>query len=367
MSRPDPLVPAECTMAGNDWFPLHFDRLRKSKWWRRATDLARARNIMMWGEAYKQVPAGSLPDDDDDLAEAAGFGMDIDAFIAAKAEIMAPWVLCEDGRWYHPTVCEVVLEAWERKSEQRKAAAAKKAAQRAKTRGQAPIETHVPTESADVPIDDVDVPRDTAKSEGDIDTQYSTDRTGQTEPPLPPIGGDELFALQPEESSADPVEEAFRLWNETADRCGLPRAKVLDDARRKAIRKRLEAGGVEGWREAMEAVTVSSFCRGLRPGSDGRTFRADLTFVCQAKSYQRLVEGGYGRDAEPPKPRAAAAPSPKPGDEWRHRIAAYQRNAFWNRLEWGAQPGREGCAAPPEIQREFGIEPAPPQAIRGAA
>src|ERR1700761_8931550 len=111
---PSPLVPAGCDMSGNDWFPLYFRRLRSSKWWRRASDLARARNVMLWGEAYQSVPAGSLPDDDDELAEAAGFGFDVDAFIAAKSEIMAPWVLCSDGRWYHPVVCEAALDAWER-------------------------------------------------------------------------------------------------------------------------------------------------------------------------------------------------------------------------------------------------------------
>lgn len=120
MSLPEPLIPAECTMTGNDWFPFYFDRLRKSKWWRRASDVARSRNVMMWGEAFKAVPAGSLQDDDDELAEAAGYGMDVDAFLAVKPEIMAPWVLCSDGRWYHPTVCEVVLDAWAAK--QRRAA-----------------------------------------------------------------------------------------------------------------------------------------------------------------------------------------------------------------------------------------------------
>lgn len=121
-------------MSGNDWFPFYFDRLRKSKWWRRASDVARARNVMMWGEAFKAVPAGSLPDDDDELAEAAGYGMDVDAFLAVKAEIMAPWVLCADGRWYHPTVCEVVLDAWERASERRKAAAERQQRRRKRVR-----------------------------------------------------------------------------------------------------------------------------------------------------------------------------------------------------------------------------------------
>lgn len=162
-------------MAGNDWFPFYFDRLRKSKWWRRASDTARARNVMMWGEAFKSTPAGSLPDDDDELAEAAGYGMDIDAFLAVKAEIMAPWTLCSDGRWYHPTVCEVVLDTWEKTSERRRRDAERKARQRAEVRGQTPPAPPVTPKPAPVPPDNRDVPRDNPNVPAEIGTQ-----TGQT-------------------------------------------------------------------------------------------------------------------------------------------------------------------------------------------
>lgn len=145
-------------MAGNDWFPFYFDRLRKSKWWRRASDIARSRNVMMWGEAYKQTPAGSLPDDDDELAEAAGYGMDVDAFLAVKAEIMAPWVLCSDGRWYHPTVCEVVLDGWAKTSERRRKDAERKARQRAQVRGVTPEAPAVTRDSEEVTRDNPSVP-----------------------------------------------------------------------------------------------------------------------------------------------------------------------------------------------------------------
>ena len=161
---PPPLVPPECNTAGNDWMPLYGDRLMRSKWWRRASDTARARNVMLWWRAFRESPAGSLPDDDDDLAEAAGYGFDIDSWAAVKPEIMSAWTLCSDGRWYHPTVCEVVLDTWERTSERRKKSAEKKAAQRAVVRGVAPMSRGT----------DGSVPRDTRENEGDIDTQ--TDR-----------------------------------------------------------------------------------------------------------------------------------------------------------------------------------------------
>lgn len=154
-------------MGGNDWFPLAHRRLRKSKWWRRASDLARARNVMLWGEAYDATPAGSLPDDDDELAEAAGFGLDVEKFLLHKAEIMAPWVLCADERWYHPTVCEVVLETWELQSTKRRKAAERKKRSRDASRGVTP-------EMASVTCDNPLLGRD-----GTTQTD-STDRRGRT-------------------------------------------------------------------------------------------------------------------------------------------------------------------------------------------
>lgn len=177
---PAPLTPPGCTMAGNDWFPLHFRRLRVSKWWRRATDLARARNIMLWGEAYQAVPAGSLLDDDDELAEAAGFGFDVDAFLAHKAEIMAPWVLCSDGRYYHPTVCEMVLDAWERASDRKKKDAERKANQRARLRGQGDDVPEVTPKTQPVTRDMQEVTRDIANVPPEIATHTEqTEQTGQ--------------------------------------------------------------------------------------------------------------------------------------------------------------------------------------------
>jgi hypothetical protein len=168
MDRPAPLIAPEVNMGGDEWFPWYFHRIRKSKWWRRATDLARARNIMLWGEAYQQTPAGSLADDDDELAEAAGFGFDVDAFGDHKAEIMAPWVLCADGRWYHPTLCEVALESWARKSDRRKKAAERKREQRDRVRG---VTRDMPEPETTVTADIEDVTRDIAIQTDSTDRQ----------------------------------------------------------------------------------------------------------------------------------------------------------------------------------------------------
>lgn len=70
---------------------------------------------------------------------------------------------------------------------------------------------------------------------------------------------------------------------------------------------------------------------------------------------------------EAPKAATGAASAPEDPDAvWRRRVQAFASNQYWNRLDWGPAPGKEGCRVSPEIQREHGIEPAAPRAV-GAA
>ena len=110
---PSPLVPACVDLRTYDWFPFFHKRLRGSAFWKRASDLACRISVDLWSESYEQVPAGSVPDDDHTLAEWAGFGRrDLAGWTKVKAEVMSAWVLCSDGRWYHPTLSEVACKAW---------------------------------------------------------------------------------------------------------------------------------------------------------------------------------------------------------------------------------------------------------------
>lgn len=107
-----------------------------------------------------------------------------------------------------------------------------------------------------------------------------------------------------------PVREAFDRWNDVARQFRLPVAKSLDARRRKQIRARLADAGIAGWGEALDAVAASRMCR----GENDRGWRADLDFVCQPKSFNKLREGAYG-DAKPgtgpPRPATPSAPDPE--------------------------------------------------------
>lgn len=84
--------------------------------------------------------------------------------------------------------------------------------------------------------------------------------------------------------------EAFHAYNATAERCGLPQAAKFTPDRERKIAARLKDYGLDGWMQAIGNIEKSSFLTG---GTD-HGFRADLDFVCQAKSFGKLHDGGYG-------------------------------------------------------------------------
>lgn len=110
---PDPLVPPELDLRGYEYMPLLGDRLFKSASWINATPDAKIAALRLWWHSYAhEVPASSLPDDDNLLSEYAGYGVMVKAWKRVKAQAMRGFVLCSDERWYHPTVAEVALMGW---------------------------------------------------------------------------------------------------------------------------------------------------------------------------------------------------------------------------------------------------------------
>lgn len=114
---PDPFTPPDCDLRGFDWMALLGARLFKSTFYRKARKDPRAglAGIKLWWEAMLQTPAGSLPNDDDELCELADFGEDIKTWQRHREVALYGWVLCSDGRLYHKTVAEQVVIAWEKK------------------------------------------------------------------------------------------------------------------------------------------------------------------------------------------------------------------------------------------------------------
>lgn len=118
-TRPDPLVPAEVDLTDFAFMPLRIEQLKRSRAWlkaKRRPELA-FYMINLWTGSWHERPAASLEPDDDVLADMAR--CDPVKWDKVKEAALHGWVLCSDGRLYHPIVAEIALEAWKGKVEQR--------------------------------------------------------------------------------------------------------------------------------------------------------------------------------------------------------------------------------------------------------
>lgn len=104
-----PLVPARVDLRDFAFMPMEFGRLFSSDTWTLSNDAEKVAAITLWGKSWAQVPAGSLPDDDRLLAAHSGAGQ---RWKRVKEMALRGWRKADDGRLYHPVVCEKALEAW---------------------------------------------------------------------------------------------------------------------------------------------------------------------------------------------------------------------------------------------------------------
>lgn len=116
---PEPLTPADCDLRDFAFMPLDVQRLRDS-------DLAALESpeccwsaVLLWCASWHQVPAASLPDDDRVLAQLAGFGRVVKEWQRVRDGALRGWIVCADGRLYHPVVAAKACDAWESKFQAR--------------------------------------------------------------------------------------------------------------------------------------------------------------------------------------------------------------------------------------------------------
>lgn len=118
------------TIADQDWFPLHFHALLGSQFAADACvggEPGRAAGftaLLLWCEAFKQDPGGTLPDNDVALARLAGFGPDVASWRGVRDHALYGWSECvvaapdgrEARRLGHRMVAEQAVYAWNRKN-----------------------------------------------------------------------------------------------------------------------------------------------------------------------------------------------------------------------------------------------------------
>ena len=121
-----------------------------------------------------------------------------------------------------------------------------------------------------------------------------------------------------------PEKRAFDIYNEAASESGWPKAAKISKQRASKLKARLkDAGGLDGWRIAIEKAQASNLCC----GQNDRGWTASLDFLLQESSFTKLMEGNYdNRDSkttvqsnDDPALRAiaiAARTRPSQGMDW---------------------------------------------------
>lgn len=108
-ARPAP-YPADIRAKG--WrFELDYESIDQSETWAlagQAGELARPLLLMLWLTAWRQKPAGSLPADEGVIA--ALMGVSASTWAAVRDVLLRGWWLAEDGRLYHDTLTQRVIE-----------------------------------------------------------------------------------------------------------------------------------------------------------------------------------------------------------------------------------------------------------------
>lgn len=285
---PAPPVPPDVDLRGMEYMPLKGDVLFKSTTWLKGSHEARCVALRLWWHSFAhEVPASSLPDDDFLLAQHAGYGEVVKAWLKIKPQAMRGWILCSDGRWYHKTVAALALEAWEGRLKNREKIRKwreKKAGGNSGGNGNGGGSVPV-TGGGDVPVTGPVTNRRESKGEsesklkGEIIKEDSEAASSLIAPRAPAV------------TEPTPEDLALAAWQSTAAIERWPAADFLNSTRRYRLQHILAiCGGIEGWSIALERARDADFLR-KADGTPQRWF--DLDWMLDDQKFTRLMEGRY--------------------------------------------------------------------------
>ncbi|MDR0243221.1 MAG: YdaU family protein [Burkholderia sp.] len=112
---PNPLTPADCDLRNFREMPIDVPRLLGSDLVHDESPEACWSAMLLWCVSWHEVPAGSIPDNDDWLAKRAGYwhkGKLDPTWHDVRVGALHGWIKCTDGRLYHPVLAEKVNAAW---------------------------------------------------------------------------------------------------------------------------------------------------------------------------------------------------------------------------------------------------------------
>jgi Protein of unknown function (DUF1376) len=120
-AHPAPPIPCDVDLRDFRFMPLDVVQLQNSETWAMADGWTAKALVNLWTRAWHQVPAGSLPDDDNLLRTWAG----VPEWESVRGTALRGFIRCSDGRLYHRVICEKALAAWNERKRFRRAAKAR--------------------------------------------------------------------------------------------------------------------------------------------------------------------------------------------------------------------------------------------------
>jgi hypothetical protein len=285
-SLPGPLVPPGVDLRGFRFMPLDVVRLRDSGLVSIADAEAFRTCVLSWCVAWHQLPAGSLPNDDATLARMLGWGRDLRGWRKVRAAGgLRGWILCSDGRLYHPVVAEKVIEAWGLKQAQlARTEAARRAREEGRQRASQTLSQNSSQHLSQSPESSV-TENVTASNRQD---RTGIDRTEEESSSLP-LGDQEPTSpkrptakAKPRPEEGDLAADFAEFWRQFPRKVDRPRAvKAYTAARRKGV-------------PASEILAGAMRYAQARDGQDPQYTRHPATWI-----------NGQGWNDEPsPQPRA---------------------------------------------------------------
>jgi hypothetical protein len=117
MTRP---APYPATTKAKGWrFELDYEAIQQSDTWALADEVPMAQPalLMMWLTAWAQIPCGSFPNDEPVIR--AKCKVPAKDWARMREVLMRGWWLADDGRLYHPTITQRVIDMLGRKDGER--------------------------------------------------------------------------------------------------------------------------------------------------------------------------------------------------------------------------------------------------------
>lgn len=338
--KPDPLTPPDCDLRNYPWMPLDVGWLHDSHLAVVASGDSFRAAMLLYCASWHQVPAASLPTDDRLLANLAGYGRDMEGWLAVKNDALDGFIECSDSRLYHPIIAEKALESYDQRKKQKertqKATEARRGVRRNVERGG----------NRDVDRNDS---RDDRTSSDRHDARNEVQRTGQDR-----TGKEQITTLSSSSSraSAQDDDDSTKAGNGIAKEESFnPLGTTLPEDWTPGDADIAAAAGYGMDDKAIRAELLTFHAYNAQNGTFSKKWSSTWQMWCA-----RWKE----REATKPKPRVevnTTASTPTP-ENWDRAAALWAKgSSAWPRKSLGPEPGQVGCRCPNIFLTKHNIDP----------